>query len=103
MRGDVLVAETLWPFYSAAALQPHISLDEWKRLPQGTPGLGAPNDAAAASVRAEREKLMRAVPLGAMRSYVPGSIWSKILAGDAQWIVSQSEVCAWLVDQPVPQ
>ena len=37
------------------------------------------------------EELFGLLPLEAMRGYVPGAIWSKILAGDPEWIVNLSE------------
>ena len=34
---------------------------------------------------------MRALPVATMRAYVPGFLRATILAGDAQWIIEQSE------------
>lgn len=85
--GELLVSQSVWTMLPPAALQPHMVLDEWKKLASGTSMKSMDADAAITS----RHALMNKMPLAAMRSYVPGSIWAKILAGDPKWIVNQSE------------
>ena len=85
--GEVLIAESLWSAFSPTSLQPHIKLDEWKRLPQGTQ---TPTYDSAPAME-ERTELMKSMPLAAMKSYVPGTIWAKILARDPKWIAEQGD------------
>ena len=85
--GEVLIAESLWSAFSPTSLQPHIKLDEWKRLPQGTQ---TPSHDSALAME-ERTELMKSMPLAAMKSYVPGTIWAKILARDPKWIAEQGD------------
>ena len=88
--GELLISESLWSVYPPASLQQHVQIDEWKRLPQGT-ALPEPIRMQDTSQQPEeRMELMRMLPLLTMKSYVPGPIWAKILAGDPQWIVEQS-------------
>ena len=88
--GELLVAESLWSAFPPTALQPHLVLDEWKRLPTQRIKGSVPD--RAEEIVEERMAFMHSVPLGPMRQYCPGPIWGKIYAGDPDWIVSQSEV-----------
>ena len=87
--GDVLISESLWPVFPSKALQPHISTDEWKRLPEGS-SLEVSKQTIEKHML-ERLDVMKLLPLRTMRPYVPGPIWAKILAGDPQWISEHTE------------
>ena len=42
---------------------------------------------------ARRRRLMAGASVDAITPFVPGSIWAKIKAGDAAWVVSASRLC----------
>jgi class 3 adenylate cyclase len=84
--GELLVSDTLWSLFSPSSLQPHVQLDDWKRCPPGKEASSSGTDEGAA-----RRMLLGSLPLAAMRSYVPGPIWAKTLAGDAQWLCTSDQ------------
>ena len=88
-HGDILVSESLWSMFPSDLLQPHVSVDEWKRIPDGA-SLRVPSSKIQERMQ-ERIDLMKRLPLATMRSYVPGPLWPKILAGDPLWISEHSE------------
>ena len=84
-QGELLIADSLWGVYPPTALQQHISVDEWKRLPQ-TASLPMSRDYASV----ERADLLKRLPLAAMKPYVAAPFWPKILAANPDWIIEQS-------------
>lgn len=85
--GELLVAESLWSTMPPTDLQPHLMIDDWKRLPVGVLK-GQPDREDAME---HRLSMIEAVPVAAVKSYMPGAVWAKILAGSADWIVGQGE------------
>ena len=81
--GDLLVAEPLWTFFRETDLQPHATLEEWKRLSMSRYHVPEEN----APMLNERMDLLSSLPVATVKSYMPGAVWAKILAGDPYWIV----------------
>ena len=93
--GEVYVASTLGPALHTAALSPHMHLEEWCTVSDEEALTGSDargGVAAVASVKQARTELLSCLPVEAMRGYVSGAMWGKILAGDPDWIVDVSEM-----------
>ena len=88
--GEVIIHESCCDYFEEDDLMP-AALDGW-RVVSGV--WSTPNHDRKVARRAceLRHYLQTQLRMDSMKAYIPGAIWSKLLAGDAAWIVAQGSV-----------